>query len=357
MTDALYLASAGAGPRQASFLPEISLEPFLNAQGEVRLESVRSVGLDVGRDRETLEALYQRWVVDDDYIVVASFVENAGAVVRVVHAFKARKRGNDVDVAQSTRQLGPVADVLQEYAGMADVSQLAFVTLTWDTKACTAVEAWERFPREWNRYTSRVRRRFGNVLILRSFEVTKSGYPHAHALLAFQEYALSDIFVHVGADDVARWRCNDDDRAVLSDWSYNVDVQAVVGEATAKARVGDVLWYVVKGKTGGKDVWNRAALWYLGKRSWSVSRTLRDDARQLAPRPDDSTGGLSVIQTSLPVRWVFLGMVKRSNTEMASGEWAKVYPEPPPWIDYLWTPKKMARRSSVSSFGLAGAFK
>ena len=291
-------------------------------------------------------------------MVVLELVEVQDAIERVVYAFKARKRGNDLDIARTAAELRPFAEVLAGYAGTPEVTQLAFVTLTWDTKACTATEAWERIPAEWNRYTSRLRRRFGDVRILRSFEVTESGYPHVHALVAFHEYGLADLFLHTGKDGIARWRCNDDDRAVLSDWTHPVvDVQAVVGEATARARAADVLWYVAKGQTGGKEIWNRAVMWYLGKRSWSVSGDLRREAREIAPAADDLTVVTCVTQTARPPRRIFLGMVKRVHTELRADEWVKLYPEPPPWVGLIWTPKKMRRRSSVSSFGLAEAFK
>ena len=98
-------------------------------------------------------------------------------------------------------------------------------------------------------------------------------------------------------------------------------------------------------------------MWYLGKRSWSVSGALRFEAREIAPTADDLTVVACVIQTARPPRRIFLGMVKRFQTEIRADEWVKLYPGPPPWLGAVWTPKKMGRRSSVSSYGLAEAFK
>lgn len=340
--------------------PGCDLSACRNGFGKISLELVRAAGLDVGSsdDRPVLEAAYSEWVADDVYLVLREDVisKTTEAVEHLIVVRKGRKRGNDVDVQRVERRLRGIEYVLEPFAGQAGraVTQLAFVTLTWDTKTCTAAEAWARFPHEWNRYTSRVRRRFGNVRIFRAFEVTDAGYPHVHTLIAFQEYAFADLWVSVDPKKGrAAWRVNDEDRAVLSDWPHFVDVQAVVGKESLRARIKDVLWYVAKGQVqepGGKGTWNRAVLWYLGKRSWAASRELV----RVALLCDLTTRDVSLCttQTAAWVHFVFLGMVSRGSTELEGGEWVKLYPEPPPWIyaeNGLWVPKRAGGRKRRDS--------
>lgn len=360
---ALFVAQANPGLEVVVAREPGEISDFLNAHGEVRLENVRAFGFDVGKDRAVLEDLYLAWVDDDDYLVMKVLKDEGGAVESLMRVYKARKRGNDVDVARAAKRLHGVEYALEPFGGSAKhaCGQLVYLTGTVATGDLEAWESWDAVPLEWSRYLARLRGRFGRVLVLRSWESTGNGYAHVHALLAFLDYVFADLWLSINPKTgETRWRVSNRDRAVLRDWPLGfVDVQAVVGENAVRGRIADVLNYVVKGvleARGGKEIWNRAALWFMGKRSWGITKELR--ARTLLydsiERGDERTP--SITQKAPWVRVVFLGMVKRFSTELQASDWFKVYEDPPEWVGAIWVPKRSQASRPAGGLGLGEVF-
>ncbi len=346
-----------AGSRRRREPGEIS--DFLNAHGEVRLENVRAFGFDVGKDRAVLEDLYLAWVDDDDYLVMKVLKDEGGAVESLMRVYKARKRGNDVDVAAqpnaSTAWSTPGA-----FGGSAKhaCGQLVYLT---GTVATGDLEAWESgMPSRWSGPDTSRASAGGSA----AFWSSDPGNRRAmDTRMSTHSWRSSITSLRISGSPLTEDRRDplagiERDRAVLRDWPLGfVDVQAVVGENAVRGRIADVLNYVVKGvleARGGKEIWNRAALWFMGKRSWGITKELR--ARTLLydsiERGDERTP--SITQKAPWVRVVFLGMVKRFSTELQASDWFKVYEDPPEWVGAIWVPKRSQAETSGRSRARGG---
>jgi hypothetical protein len=308
-------------------LEESNWAYFRNRAGLIRRVLVRDIEfhLDEEIDRAELKRVYQTWRDEDEYLVMDGVLEGTNETLTVVR--KARKRGNDVDVSAAAIDLEGYSRALEPFAGNGGCTQLLYTTWTVNGEI-SASSSWDIVGEAWNRQLSLLRSRFGRLLVLRSWETTESGRAHVHALLAFLDYAFADLFEWNG-----KVRVRSMDRDLVRDgWSLGfVDVQAVIGLDSLAHRVHDVLWYVAGSLVGSKEDLNRAVLWYLGKRAFSVSKGLRERALLYdSIRRDDDL--LSVTQTAPRVRWVRVGMIAASATSLDPKTWAAFYTEYPKWI-------------------------
>lgn len=75
-------------------------------------------------------------------------------------------------------------------------SSALWVTLTYDTKLSSRIEAWEgQIGSAFNRFISALRRKYGKISVLRTWEASEKGYPHVHAILLFHDAQFS-VFPH-----------------------------------------------------------------------------------------------------------------------------------------------------------------
>jgi hypothetical protein len=319
----------------------------------------------VSPGRDLLCSAYAAWVQNDEYLLLGMSEEGA---LPVTIAVKARKRGNDVDVMRSKRRLAPAYDRLAAYVGgssgyqfwndtrCAGKTSLLFVTLTWDTARSSRWESWSAVGEDWNRFLSRIKKEYGPVQVVRSWESFENGYPHIHAVIAFEE-SWFDVWCDVQVNGSVKWHVQNEVRDVFrSAWHSFVDVLAVYGsdgEHEVRKSVNNTVWYVLKGadadysKMEGwsyKGLLTRSLLWFFRKKSWSASRSL-------VGLPERLDSGPCTVQTGKPRVFVFLGMVERSATELSVFDWVKIYPEPPPWLGRGWCPGSQSKWSTVRGHG------
>ncbi len=312
---------------------------FRNRAGLIRRRLVRDHSgftLDADTDRSQVESVYCAWRDEAEYLVMDGILVDTGEPF--VHVAKARKRGNDVDVSRAAADLEGYARALEPFAGNGGCTQLLYTT--WTVRGdVSPSDSWDVVPAAWNRQLSLLRSRFGRILVLRSWESTEAGRAHVHSLLTFLDYCFSDLFEWNGK---VRVRAADRD-LVRDGWGLGfVDVQAVVGLDSLAHRIHDVLWYVAGSVVGGKEDLNRAVLWYLGKRAFSVSRGLRERASLYDSISDDDEL-VSVTQTGPRVRWLRIGLIAASITPLEPGTWAAYYTNEPEWLEgasWTWLEKR-----------------
>jgi hypothetical protein len=332
------------------------LYDYRNHFGEIRLKNVVGrLSLDDPENVRKLNALYSDWVLDDDYILLEFTVDD----VKTIHALKASKRGNDVEQDRAEKRLRNMALVLLPYAGFGK-TRLLNVTMTFGSAVTggSIDQAWQRVREDWNRFLSALRKRYGRILVIRSWEAFKKGYPHIHAILAFEDASFDVVFDKKGKTRIRY----EEKRSIAGLWHSYVDVRAVCPDGVSSS-VENVLWYMIKSKREGDyhnmENWSYkrkltlATLWYLRLRSVGVSKKLREDAAALEAA-SESISAPSITQTDLeeimitiaknsPVTVKFLGMVKRKDTEIDSDVWEKLYSGPPPWMAKAWMPGKMVK--------------
>ncbi len=336
---------------ESAWLPE-----FTNDFGEVRLKRVRGkLNLNQRLDREKCIRLYQKWVLDDNYMVLKKIDSRERNVE--YRAVKARKRGNDVDTYRISQQLCAMREPILAYIRRGERLQstcAVYVTGTIDPRLVEYDReyAWQYLGYWFNMFLAYLRKHCqgARIHVFRSWEAHKTGWPHFHAILCFEGFSWS-IF----QDSQSKWRVDDKD-VFENAWGYGfIDVRALT-TGTADRSIERVVWYVSKyvGKSATdadyrhveswsiKRLLTESILWYYGKRSYSVSRDLA--------RASDSEVDLkrrkSTIQTNLEgdlvsdreIVWEFVGLVRRKDTKLGRDDWVKVYSGPPDWLDLCWKP-------------------
>ena len=264
-------------------LEGVSVSEFVNDFDEVRLKLVRGeLNLNTLLDRKKCILLYQKWVTDDNYMVLKK-TDPDGTVE--YQACKARKRGNDVDAYRINRSLRPIKNAIVEYAESSErlrSTRAVYVTGTIDPRLVEndLEYAWQYLGYWFNMFLASLRKRCLRAVIqkhgkerarsvkirvYRSWEAHESGWPHFHAILCFEGISWS-IFQDAGS----RWRL--DDKEVFEDsWSFGwIDVGALT-PGTAGKRTDRVVWYV--SKYVGKGALNSD---YQHVETWPMKRLLTE---------------------------------------------------------------------------------
>jgi hypothetical protein len=365
---------------------ETELDRFRNQAGFVSLDQVRAY-LNLGEisEFEPLMDAYSDWVLSDLGIVIKKKTtswnqipdwtgEIHSAIVSESYKYmKARKRGNDMDAFRIGRKMRDIRDAILPYCESENhlrETQALYVTLTVDPRMTDGdlAPAWRHVGRWFNDFKSRIAKTFGTTLAedkngefvarfypcrirtVRSWEAHESGQPHVHAILCFEDFKFG-IF----QDAKFRWRAKQKDR-FQDAWPYGfVDVVALT-PGTVERELENVLWYVSKSLSSmdyrlvrgwpRKRLLTQSILWYLGARSFSISKSLTERPARDLIMPT------SIIQNRLDGRgfetevisWEFVGLIPRSATELARDDWEKEYSEPPDWAKRFLEPQSSQRK-------------
>jgi hypothetical protein len=306
-----------------------------------RLGYIRALMSIEGFDLTTVVMAYSYWVGFTEYMVFKK--EQKFTREFEFKAVKCSKRGNDVynwRISKRFKELNSLKEVVFfDPRGNVKKTRGLFVTLTFDPKSLRLDELWEHVGVAFNKWVSRLRSRYGKIQVLRVWEAHKSGYPHIHCLLFFEESEF-EVFRYRGV-----WRIQE---KASFEWEYGfVDVEALT---SLKEGVNYVIKYLRKLHESGvtKDIeeevtpppeeqegdpplrslpWGASRLtlsllWVFRKRCFSLSRSLADLIA--AMHNSNSQLGLKVQQVDLEGQkvweWVLLGFYAGS-----------LEGDPPPW--------------------------
>lgn len=147
-------------------------------------------------------------------------------------------------------------------------TQVALVTLTYRPDI---LKPWERVGEDFNQFRSLIKRAFGGVKILRTWESTEKGAPHAHALIAFLDTSFKAKLLWSKKEKkfVVRLKRY---KEIRKCWKQgHVDVRGVYD---LKGAIGYLTKYLLKQLEGTsrKALLTLAKCWIYGKRSFSASR-------------------------------------------------------------------------------------
>jgi hypothetical protein len=297
---------------------------LLSESGKPRLNVAQGYFKNLD-DLTLLEELYVFWRDFAEYLVLRSLhvhpkkLTNEWGYVAV----KCSKRGNDVYVWRVKKRLGWLFKISEKDVKFFSVSdfkpnkkiftQAIWITLTYDVKRCSKEEAWENIGVEWNRFISALRRKYGKISVVRTWEATNRGYPHIHAILLFHE-AKFEVFPNLEEFEgklVLRFRVKKKSE-IASYWHSFVDVQ---GLNSVKRLVGYMWKYQTKtllNSNSPKGVLSMALMWLFRKRSFSVSGDFRKMLSDLICSLRNSNGVLvqallfgGVCEASV---WEFVGV-------------------------------------------------
>lgn len=312
-------------------LSEVALNTYKNqglltSKGKPRLAYAREFFLGKEElDFQGLQEFYKFWMSYDEYVILQRQEWFGAECKRSTVALLSPKRGNDAFLGKLWHRLLGGRELVDcqffDPHCLDRKTPLLFVTLTCDPSKYTVREAWESIGDRFNRWMSRLRKKFGKVRIFRVWESFKEkayGYPHIHVLLCFLEHKFS-VFRHK-----KKWRLDDLDsikyitvrgKKVLA-WDAFIDVQGC-----QNVRKG--FWYCAKyliksyrDSEGSTWALTSSLCWIFRRQSYAISKTFCDLIMSLAN--SNRQLGLRRIQTWLfpkgkapEVVWVFIGVVTR----------------------------------------------
>jgi hypothetical protein len=256
-------------------LQEKYRKELYDAENKPRLNYARSYFRDFSIDQDfdfnELQEFYQEWRDFDEYLVLQKQTDNLrikGEVDKETIAVKCAKRGNDVywwRVWKRLKFLYNLKDcILFDPHGNVKLSNVLFVTLTYDTKRSRIQESWETIGLEFNKWIRNLRKKYGRISYLRCWEATKKGYAHIHVLMIFHDHLFTVFRKRKGS----RWiyRIEEKEEFEKSYHSF-VDVQAV---QKLKKGIRYITKYLSK-YTAQSQTLTLALCWLFKKRSFAVS--------------------------------------------------------------------------------------
>jgi len=198
----------------------------------------------------------------------------------ITKAIKCSKRGNDVYFFRVRNRLDDLLQICKENRKLiwkdedGYYTQFLYLTLTYDTKRCNIREAWENIGKEWNRFLSYLKKKYGIISVIRTWESFENGYPHIHAIIYFFECAFRVIKYKRKGKKYTEWRLygRDIKEEINRGWHSFIDVQAI--EDTKRLQY--IFKYIIKDiknnkKEEQKQKQTLAMMWLFRKQSFSIS--------------------------------------------------------------------------------------
>jgi hypothetical protein len=327
--------------KEAIFKPQTIKKPTINdfreldllsKNGKIRLLPAQRYFNENDNYFPLLPQLYDAWRNESEYLVFRHIVgEKDLEKEDPLHiALKCSKRGNDVYNARIKRRFGFFNKNMHDltfFSTNPDAfktdkkvkTKLLWVTLTWNPRSYSIRNAWKtEIGKAYNRWISAIRRKYGKVHSLRSWEATNRGYPHIHVILWFEDAEFT-VFPHYSEKE-ARMTFRIQEKHEFdpinlkelvsggesaqcgTHWHSLVDVEAI---SSMKKMVNYVLKYQLKVNEGkeaqGSGSNTLAFMWLFRKRSYACSRRLQ--AKFI-----DSIGSEHNSNMEKEREWEFLGV-------------------------------------------------
>lgn len=228
--------------------------------------------------------LYRKWVNEHHYMILykinrekyLGFNNRIGKDTYEVDylAVELSKRGNRVYLNRVRKRFRNINEILdlnkQNYFlnGKRAKSDLLFITLTYDIKKCGVDEAWHCLGKDLNDFLDRMRKKYGKITILRSFESYKNNYPHVHLIVGLKEKELP-VVSYVSKKGDERYRLTNKYKNEIASFYHSyIKVEGVKSSYAVKY----VEKYIVKDQREVDDYKSIAMCWFYGKRSYGLSR-------------------------------------------------------------------------------------
>lgn len=353
---------------------------MVNEYGCLRWSLIRSAYYaDLINENDVVD-IYKEWRDTTEFLVLKGkkeiqipslTPEGSGKIdYQIFYKFiKAAKRGNDVyrKIVQQKfnvlNKIEPITFFEREWETKS--TSLLFITLTYGQKVCSScgkhfkkslrvcpycrsvhvhdvsiAEAWENIGDDFNRFLSNLKKKYGKISVLRSWEAHVSFFPHAHMTIAFHDHDFP-VFEHIDKDGKKTYRVsNYDNKLIRNYWhSPNVDVQGV---ANTQEAVNEVSKYITKDLCSDKGNKTAAMLSLFNKQSYSISDNFvafiggtSADAKKL--KQEENALLISNMYNSNhdAVEWEFIGMLPAKIMGISGDVQSFEVDKPPPALQKL----------------------
>jgi hypothetical protein len=241
-----------------------------------RLDRIRAKAYREDPDLDELVHDFKEWSTYIEYLVFR--IENRYTLEKKWRAVQASKRGNKIYSLRLKKRLSHLYDIPEvkkfnyKERSSKQTSNILMVTLTYGRDR-QLYFAWDQCGKDENRFMASMRKKYGDINIIRSFEAQRDGFPHIHLLLYFREVEF--VAFHFGS----KWRIHDK-KEIEERWRWGfVDVQAV---SSLHSGISYVVKYlnkvhesVIDEKSDSKLVLTLAMLSIFRKRAFSISGSFR----------------------------------------------------------------------------------
>ena len=211
------------GSQQLLIPPEVK-NPIYESGSLVRLKTVRESLRQGLLSIYDIPDIYEDWVSQDEGLVIEREING----VFEIKGVKCAKRGNDVYRWRVNDRLKGVKGLFQnkdnDFFSVFEKKPMVNclnVTLTYDVKRCSIAKAWGNIGKEYNKFISRLRSKYGNIDVIRAWEAYENGYPHVHMILLFNDHKFNGF--KFKNDDVRIQEKDDIDKA----WHSHTDISGI----------------------------------------------------------------------------------------------------------------------------------
>lgn len=347
-----------------------SSEPYLNDYGCIRSAYVRRSFNYEWITLNQLVDLFKEWRDNSEYFIIKSYVNNYQNTLIVnneqdppipyqvpIYRFcKCAKRGNDVYQFLVNRKLQHFKKLPKKYFflnGASDKKTPAlFLTLTYDQKLFSLRESWKRVGKDWNNFITKLRKKYGKIDTIRTWEAHKSGYPHIHATLIFSDHKFV-CFETKNNKGRLKYGIPKKDNDFFHEIWHSKIVE-VEGLQSLHHGVSETLKYITKTFNNKKGDLTQALCWMYRKQAYSVSKDFlrvcglpKLDVSD--PKPMDLL--MSLKSNSNDEVWEFVGILSGSMLELSKDVWYCELKKPPPQLvrvmdqeNARWTNLRKGRR-------------
>jgi len=238
-------------------------------------------------DLQKIENYFIDFATYNEYIILMK--QNRYTYETEIKAVKASKRGNDVyrnRVMKRFDELLKMPDIkFFEYKDRSKKHKTNLVYITTTLKRTVSlVDAWVDIGFLFNQFITSLRKKYGKIYVIRTWESHKDGYPHIHAILFFKEYEFTAIWYR--GKKKTCWRIKEY-RDIQKHWKYGwSDIRAIDSfhggvkylKKYITKTIIDVDKHLKKNikESVKKAIRTLSMLWIFSKRAFSISRGLLD---------------------------------------------------------------------------------
>lgn len=250
---------------------------------ELKLKDIRNDYKNGLLDLSGVVDLYKKWLNSHHYMILykvnkdkyLGYNKRIGRDTYDVNylAVELSKRGNRVYLKRVLKKFRGLNECLylsgdkRFLNGKRDKTNLLFITLTYDVKRCGVDEAWYCLGQDLNGFLDRLRKKYGRITVLRSFESYKNNYPHVHIIVGLKEKELP-VLRYINKRGKERYRLTNRYKNEIE--SYHHSYVKVEGVKSVNA-IKYVQKYIVKDQREIDDYKTISMCWFYGKRSYGMS--------------------------------------------------------------------------------------
>lgn len=316
----------------AYFPQQLDVKDFLNERGKPRLKQTQYYYDCNSMSNESLIGVFWYWRSYVEYIRFQLIRKNyEGMNEKRLDVLKiCSKRGNEVYRWRLKKRFKEIGDIEEikffDFDDEKAETPCLFLTLTYDIKRCSMKEAWKNIGNEWNRYITKLRKKFGKIDVIRVWESTERGYPHIHAILYFVDRKFDILFMSDKHNvKIARIK----EKVEFEGYHSFVDVFGVDSLSTALNYILKYLFKVHSENSGYKAKLTLANLWIHQKRCFSISGDFINDLISARHNSNSELKGQSNLKGEIIDKWVRVGFYNRDEVKEefgldAKGEWVFV---------------------------------